>query len=94
VAGAHRAPTRTIHETCERLTRESREPHDFKPTGKERATPALLRGGFVSIVSVVVLSPTGTFALRPIAETGDRFRDFAPYVPSLNNEGVVAFKRR
>ena len=27
----------------------------------------------------------------PIAETGDRFVDFMPYVASLNDSGVVAF---
>src|SRR5471032_872165 len=27
-----------------------------------------------------------------IAETGDRFRDFAPYVASLNDSGQVAFQ--
>jgi hypothetical protein len=32
------------------------------------------------------------YTLRPIAETGSRFRGFGPYVPSLSNEGVVAFQ--
>ena len=31
-------------------------------------------------------------ALLMIAQTGDRFRDFAPYVASINDEGIVAFQ--
>jgi hypothetical protein len=30
--------------------------------------------------------------LTPIAETGDRFREFAPYVPSIDSQGHVAFQ--
>lgn len=30
--------------------------------------------------------------LTPIAETGDRFREFAPYVPSIDSRGRVAFQ--
>lgn len=33
-----------------------------------------------------------SYALTPIAETGDRFSDFSPYVPSINDAGVVAFQ--
>ncbi|MEO7119294.1 MAG: hypothetical protein ABIZ34_10025, partial [Candidatus Limnocylindrales bacterium] len=28
----------------------------------------------------------------PIAETGERFEDFAPYVASVDDDGVVAFQ--
>jgi len=34
----------------------------------------------------------GTYTLTTIAATGERFRDFAPYVASINNQGVVAFQ--
>lgn len=34
---------------------------------------------------------TRSFKLDLIAETGDRFEDFSPYVPSLNDDGLVAF---
>lgn len=34
----------------------------------------------------------GAYALVPIASTGDRFSDFAPYVASVNDAGVVAFQ--
>ncbi len=30
--------------------------------------------------------------LSIIAQTGERFRDFAPYVASINDEGIVAFQ--
>ena len=33
-----------------------------------------------------------SFALVCIAETGDRFSDFAPYVASINHAGTVAFQ--
>lgn len=36
--------------------------------------------------------PMRRYALTPIAESGDRFADFAPYVASINNAGVVAFQ--
>lgn len=32
-----------------------------------------------------------SFTLRPVADTGDRFTDFGPYVPSINARGRVAF---
>ena len=32
------------------------------------------------------------FALVPVADTGDRFADFAPYVPSIDPRGRVAFQ--
>lgn len=35
---------------------------------------------------------TGSYALVPIASTGDRFSDFAPYVASVNDAGIVAFQ--
>ena len=35
---------------------------------------------------------SGSRDLVPIAETGDRFVDFMPYVASLNDRGVVAFQ--
>ncbi len=35
---------------------------------------------------------TRSYTLVPIASTGDRFSDFAPYVASVNNPGVVAFQ--
>ncbi len=35
---------------------------------------------------------TGSYTLTPIANTGDRFTDFAPYAVALNNRGVVAFQ--
>ncbi len=34
----------------------------------------------------------GSYSLSPIAETGERFSDFAPYVASINNDGIVAFQ--
>src|SRR3972149_7611154 len=34
----------------------------------------------------------GSYEFTPIASTGDRFTDFAPYVPAVNNLGVVAFQ--
>jgi hypothetical protein len=37
-------------------------------------------------------SRTGRFQLTPIADTRDRFRDFAPYVASINRHGTVAFQ--
>lgn len=36
--------------------------------------------------------PNQSYALTLIAETGDRFSDFAPYVASINDHGVVAFQ--
>lgn len=33
-----------------------------------------------------------SYSLSVIAETGDRFSDFAPYVASLNEDGLVAFQ--
>lgn len=33
-----------------------------------------------------------TYALSVIAETGERFSDFAPYVASVNDDGIVAFQ--
>jgi hypothetical protein len=39
-----------------------------------------------------VLDRTRSYTLVPIASTGDRFTDFAPYVASLNDAGVVAFQ--
>src|SRR5688572_29932780 len=30
--------------------------------------------------------------LIPIAETGERFSDFAPYVAAIGNDGLVAFQ--
>lgn len=36
--------------------------------------------------------PGQRFVLTVIAETGARFRDFAPYVASINDHGVVAFQ--
>jgi hypothetical protein len=40
-----------------------------------------------------MLSSPGTrYTLSPIAETNARFSDFAPYVPSINDHGVVAFQ--
>ncbi len=33
-----------------------------------------------------------TYELVAIAETGDRFSDFAPYVASINDNGMVAFQ--
>lgn len=38
------------------------------------------------------LLQTGAYTLTPIADTNDRFIDFAPYVASINNDGVVAFQ--
>ena len=35
---------------------------------------------------------TGSRSLAPVADTGDRFSDFRPYVASINNAGVVAFQ--
>lgn len=35
---------------------------------------------------------SGSYTLVPVADTGDRFGDFTPYVASLNNRGVVAFQ--
>lgn len=35
---------------------------------------------------------SGPFALTVLAETGERFADFAPYVASINAAGVVAFQ--
>jgi hypothetical protein len=32
------------------------------------------------------------FTLEPIAESGDRFADFSPFVPSINDAGTVAFQ--
>jgi hypothetical protein len=32
------------------------------------------------------------FSLTPIAETADRFSDFAPYTPSINDTATVAFQ--
>jgi hypothetical protein len=32
-----------------------------------------------------------TYELVPVADTGDRFADFAPYVPSIDPRGLVAF---
>ena len=32
------------------------------------------------------------YRLKPVAETGDRFCDFAPYVASINDRGLVAFQ--
>jgi hypothetical protein len=32
------------------------------------------------------------YTLATIASNGDRFTDFAPYVPSINDEGIVAFQ--
>jgi hypothetical protein len=37
-------------------------------------------------------APPSSFAVRLIAETGDRFSDFVPYVASVNNAGTVAFQ--
>lgn len=34
----------------------------------------------------------GSYDVVPIAETGGRFVDFAPYVPAINDRGVVAFQ--
>ncbi len=34
----------------------------------------------------------GSYEFTPIASTGDWFADFAPYVPAVNNLGVVAFQ--
>src|SRR3990172_4585446 len=34
----------------------------------------------------------GSYEFTPIASTGDPFTDFAPYVPAVNNLGVVAFQ--
>jgi hypothetical protein len=34
----------------------------------------------------------GMFALAPVADTGDRFANFAPYVPSIELRGRVAFQ--
>ena len=34
----------------------------------------------------------GTFALVLVADTGDRFAEFAPYVPSIDPRGHVAFQ--
>jgi len=34
----------------------------------------------------------GSYEFTPIASTGDRFTDFVPYVPAVNNLGVVAFQ--
>jgi hypothetical protein len=36
--------------------------------------------------------PPGSYDVVPIAETGGRFVDFAPYVPAINDRGVVAFQ--
>jgi len=33
-----------------------------------------------------------TFMLTPIAQAGDRFADFAPYVASVSDAGIVAFQ--
>ena len=33
-----------------------------------------------------------SYSLTPIAETGERFSDFAPYVSAIDNRGVVAFQ--
>lgn len=38
------------------------------------------------------LPRTSAFRLTLIAETGERFDDFAPYVASVNDAGVVAFQ--
>ena len=35
---------------------------------------------------------TEKFTLMPIADTSDRFSDFAPYVASINDAGTVAFQ--
>ena len=35
---------------------------------------------------------TGSYTLTRIADTSDRFADFAPYVASVNDHGVVAFQ--
>jgi hypothetical protein len=35
---------------------------------------------------------SGDFEIVTIAATGERFRDFAPYVASIDDEGVVAFQ--
>jgi len=32
------------------------------------------------------------YRLIPISSTGGRFIDFAPYVPSINDDGLVAFQ--
>ena len=37
-------------------------------------------------------SQPGSYTLAPIADTGDRFSDFRPYVASINNAGVLAFQ--
>ena len=34
----------------------------------------------------------GSYTLKIIAETGERFADFAPYAASINDDGVVAFQ--
>ncbi len=34
----------------------------------------------------------GPYAVTPIADTSGRFADFAPYVPAVNDRGVVAFQ--
>ena len=41
---------------------------------------------------VLGLFHAGSYALTPLAETGERFSDFAPYVASINDDGLVAFQ--
>ena len=33
-----------------------------------------------------------SYTLSPVAETGERFSGFAPYVAAIDNRGVVAFQ--
>jgi hypothetical protein len=41
---------------------------------------------------MIKLSQVRSFRFTLIADTGDRFSDFSPYVVSVNNDGTVAFQ--
>jgi hypothetical protein len=44
------------------------------------------------VPSAMRTTPGATHTLTVIADTSDRFSDFAPYVPSINNRGDIAFQ--
>ena len=37
--------------------------------------------------------PARSYTVTLVAQTGERFADFAPYVPSINDDGVITFGR-
>jgi hypothetical protein len=57
----------------------------------DRAPPTAAVVGTTNDMSSEVVF-AGPYRLTPIADTSDRFADFAPYVASVNNHGVVAFQ--